>query len=227
MDRRLLAWAYASRRRGSELPRLWLFTDARRLPDPRPAVARLPRGLAGVVLRHDGEPGRAALGRDLARICRARRLALVVAGDARLAAALRAGMHLRAGRWPGVQRRRGLITSSAHGLADLLRARRAGASLAFLSPAFPTLSHPRRWCTGSGPLGAAGTLGADCRSRHSAASMAPPFGACRGGTAGLSERSAPSPRACVFIDTVFRNCHEEYLSPVAGSRAVVSYFPAG
>ena len=142
MDRRLLTWGYARRRRGSDLPPLWLFTDARRLPDPRPAVARLPRGLAGVVLRHDGEPGRARLGHDLAKICRSRRLALVVAGDARLAAALGAGMHLRAGRWPGVQRRRGLITSSAHGLADLLRARRAGASLAFLSPAFPTLSHP-------------------------------------------------------------------------------------
>jgi thiamine-phosphate pyrophosphorylase len=142
MDRRLLAWAYASRRRQSKLPRLWLFTDARRLPDPRPSVARLPRGLAGVVLRHDGEPGRAALGHDLARICRARRLTLVVAGDTRLAAALGAGVHLRAGRWPSVLRRRGLISSSAHGLTDLLRARRAGASLAFLSPAFPTLSHP-------------------------------------------------------------------------------------
>jgi thiamine-phosphate pyrophosphorylase len=142
MDRRLLAWAYAQRRRGSNLPPLWLFTDARRLPDPRPVVARLPRGLAGVVLRHDGEPGRAKLGHDLAMICHARRLALVVAGDARLAAALGAGMHLRAGHWPGVQRRRGLITSSAHGLADLLRARRAGASLVFLSPTFPTLSHP-------------------------------------------------------------------------------------
>jgi thiamine-phosphate pyrophosphorylase len=113
------------------------------LPDPRPSAARLPRGLAGIVLRHDGEPGRAALGRDLARICRARRLALVVAGDTRLAAALGAGVHLRAGRWPCVLRRRHfLITSSAHGRADLLRAHRAGAELAFLSPAFPTLSHP-------------------------------------------------------------------------------------
>jgi thiamine-phosphate pyrophosphorylase len=143
MDRRLLAWAYASRRAGAKLPVLWLFTDARRLPDPRPSVGRLPRGLAGVVLRHDGEPGRAALGRDLARICRARRLALVVAGDPRLAAALGAGVHLRAGRWPCVLRRhRRLITSSAHGGADLVRAHRAGAGLAFLSPTFPTMSHP-------------------------------------------------------------------------------------
>jgi thiamine-phosphate pyrophosphorylase len=142
MDRRLLAWAYATRRPAG-LPRLWLFTDARRLADPRGAVARLPRGLAGVVLRHDGEPGRTALGRDLARICRARRLALVVAGDTRLAAALRAGVHLRSGRWPGMLRRsHGLITSSAHNGMDLVRARRAGARLAFLSPVFATPSHP-------------------------------------------------------------------------------------
>jgi thiamine-phosphate pyrophosphorylase len=143
MDRRLLAWGRAGHRRGSNFPPLWLFTDALRLPDPRPAVARLPRGLAGVVFRHDEDPDRAALGRDLARICRARRLALVVSGDARLAAALHAGVHLRGGRWPGHQRlRRGLITSSAHGVADLRRAYRAGAVLAFLSPVFATLSHP-------------------------------------------------------------------------------------
>ena len=151
MDTRLVAWAHAaSARPGADrqLPRLWLFTDARRLPDPRPAAARLPRGLAGVVLRHDGEPGRKTLGRDLACICRSRRLALVVAGDARLAAALGAGVHLRAGRWPChvrlPPRRHGgrLITSSAHGPADLRRAARAGAAVAFLSPVFATASHP-------------------------------------------------------------------------------------
>jgi thiamine-phosphate pyrophosphorylase len=130
---------------------LWLFTDERRLADPRPSVARLPRGLAGVVLRHDGDPCRAELGRALARICRARRLALVVAGDVRLAAALGAGVHLRGGRWPGhVRTRRGLLTSSAHGAVELRRARRAGATLAFLSPAFPTLSHPE--ASGLGPV---------------------------------------------------------------------------
>src|SRR5262245_29891280 len=140
MDRRLLAWAFARQRRRPKLPRLWLFTDGRRLPDPRPAVSRLPRGRAGVVFRHDGEPGRAALGHDLRKLCRQRRLALVVAGDPRLAATLGAGMHLRAGRWPTVIRRPGLITSSAHSLTDLRRAWQAGAALAFLSPAFPTVS---------------------------------------------------------------------------------------
>lgn len=151
MDKRLLAWARAvSGRRHSppRIPPLWLFTDSRRLPDPRSAVARLPRGLAGVVLRHDGEPGRAALGRDLARLCRIRRLALVVAGDSRLAASLGAGVHLRGGRWPAgtpvnpPRRKATLRTSSAHCAADLRRAARAGADLIFLSPVFATSSHP-------------------------------------------------------------------------------------
>ncbi|MGC1413503.1 MAG: thiamine phosphate synthase [Acetobacteraceae bacterium] len=188
MDRRLLDWACARRRRGTELPALWLFTDARRLPDPRQAVARLPRGLAGVVLRHDGEPGRERLGHDLAKLCRARRLAFVVAGDARLAAALGAGMHLREGHWPGVQRRRGLVTSSAHGLADLLRARRAGASLAFLSPAFPTLSHP-----------GAATLGPVRWARLARSARLPV--AALGGVDGITVRRLPK-RACHAIGAI-------------------------
>jgi thiamine-phosphate pyrophosphorylase len=123
------------------MPVLWLFTDEALLADPAPSVARLPRGLCGVVLRHDEAADRAALGRRLARLCRARRNLLVVAGDWRLAAALHAGVHLRRGR--GRPARRGtLCTSSAHGVAELVAARRAGAALAFLSPAFATRSHP-------------------------------------------------------------------------------------
>src|ERR1700733_1890424 len=119
VDAKLLAWGRTAASRGRRFPTLWLFTDSNRLPDPRPSVARLPRGQAGVVFRHDDHPDRAVLGRDLARICRARRLVLVVAGDVRLALALRAGVHLRGGRWPGPLRANGLATSSAHSLTDL------------------------------------------------------------------------------------------------------------
>ncbi len=148
MDQKLLAWGL--RRKPTRVPRLWLFTDAQRLADPRVAVANLPRGRAGVVLRHDHTAARAALGRDLARICRARRLVLVVAGDARLAAKLRAGLHLRAGRWPDSLRPSGVVTASAHSIPELRRARSAGVDLVFLSPAFATASHPG--APGLGPL---------------------------------------------------------------------------
>ena len=145
MDGRLVAWArqVKARHAGMRLPALWLFTDAVRLPDPLPAIARLPRGLAGVVFRHDGAPGRAALARKVAALCRARRLVLVVAGDPRLAAAVGAGVHLRGGRGGRRWRMAGrIVTSSAHGRAELVRAVRAGANAVFLSPLFPTASHP-------------------------------------------------------------------------------------
>ena len=190
MDARLLAWAHAARRRGDgRVPPLWLFTDSRRLADPRPAVARLPKGLAGVVLRHDAAPDRAALGRDLARICRARRLVLVVAGDARLAAALRAGVHLRGGRWPGLVRpRRGLVTSSAHNFPELRRALRAGADVAFLGPAFATASHP-----GAAGLGALRWCGLAHRGGWQVAAL--------GGIDGASVRRLP-PRLCRAVGAI-------------------------
>ena len=62
--------------------------------------------------------------------------------------ALGAGVHLRAGRWPGVLRRRHLlITSSAHGRADLLgapRRRRTGLPVPRLSDAEPSRSRRSR-----------------------------------------------------------------------------------
>lgn len=187
MDLKLLAWGRAvARRRG--FPALWLFTDTARLPDPCPAAARLPKGIAGVVLRHDSHPDRVAIGRDLARICRVRRLTLVVAGDVRLAAALGAGVHLRAGRWPSALRRGGIVTSSAHSLADLRRARRNGARLAFLSPAFPTASHP-----GEPALGA-------CRWARLAGQAGLPVAAL-GGIAGGTVRRLPR-HSCVGVGAI-------------------------
>ena len=128
---------------GGALPVLWLFTDFARLGDPCAAAAGLPRGLCGVVLRDDMTPGRAATARALSAICRARRNLLVVAGDARLARAVGAGVHLRGGRrLRGMAGLRGVVTSSAHGVAELRQAGAAGADVVFLSPAFASASHP-------------------------------------------------------------------------------------
>lgn len=177
---KLVAWGRAVKARVGKAggtrarwPVLWLFTDAERGADPVAAARRLPKGLCGVVFRHDGIPGRAELARAVARVCRARGLAMVVAGDGRLAAALGVGVHLRGGRWPDSVRRKSLVrgapvSSSAHGIIQLHRARRvgvhrarrAGADLVFLSPAFPTASHvgapglgPSRWGRMAGKAG--------------------------------------------------------------------------
>jgi len=144
----LVAWGRAVKARRPGLPPLWLFTDPARTPDLLAALRALPRGLCGVVFRHDGVPGRTALLRQAARICRERRLLLVAAGRSRDVPA-GVGRHLRGGAGPAGPRP-SFVTSSAHNRADLVRARRAGARLAFLSPVFPTASHP-----GARPLGPA------------------------------------------------------------------------
>ncbi|HEX7388929.1 MAG TPA: thiamine phosphate synthase [Acidiphilium sp.] len=165
MDEHLIAAARAvKRRRRLAFPTLWLFTDSKRLPDPLPAIAALPRGISGVVFRHDGAAGRADLGRRIAALCRVRGIALVVAGtragDWRLAAALHAGVHLRGGAMPRTRYRGPIVTASAHGRADLIAAARAGVDLVFLSPAFVTASHP-----GAAPLGAVRWAGLARRSK--------------------------------------------------------------
>ena len=194
MDLKLLAWGL--RRNRLPLPRLWLFTDDQRLRDPRASVAGLPRGQAGVVLRHDHDPERAALGRELARICRERRLVLVVAGDARLATALKAGVHLRGGYWPGSIRPRGVVTSSAHTVPDLKRAARAGAGLAFLSPAFATASHAS--APGLGPLRWGAMVRLAMAGHHGGGGMRL---AALGGVNGANIRRLPS-RVCAAAGAI-------------------------
>lgn len=136
-----------SNARDTGLPALLLLTDAGRLPDPIPAMRRLPRG-AGVVLRHYEVPERTRLARQLAAICRMRDLVFLVAGDGALAAEVGAdGLHLPealAGRARVWRRRRPewLITAAAHGLPALLGAGACGADAALLSPVFATASHP-------------------------------------------------------------------------------------
>ncbi len=130
--------------RGSPaLPRLWLVTDGTRLPDPLPAAARLPRG-SGVVFRHYGAADRESIGRALARLCRQRRLMLLVAEDAKLAYRLCAdGIHLPEHAQPriaGLRRMGWRVSVAAHSAAAVAGAR--GADMLVLSPVFPTLSHP-------------------------------------------------------------------------------------
>lgn len=130
------------------LPPRWFVTDARRLPDPLPAIRRLQRG-DGVLFRHYelAPDRRVALARQVAELCRRRGLVLLVAGDARLARTVCAdGLHLpqalighaAAARRMGLR----LVTVAAHDAAAIARAARAGVDAVLISPVFATASHP-------------------------------------------------------------------------------------
>jgi len=129
------------------LPPLWFMTDWARVADPVAVADALPKG-AGVILRDYAAADRAGLAMALAATCRRRGLLFLVAGDERLAAKSRAdGLHLpewQARQLPDIRRRypMWLITAAAHGRTALRRAALAGADAAFLSPVFPTRSHP-------------------------------------------------------------------------------------
>lgn len=133
-------------RKSPGLPERWLVTDATRLADPLPAIARLKAG-DGVLFRHyELTPARRLeLGLKVATLCRRQGLVLLVAGDARLARRLGAdGLHLPQGMVVGlVGRMRGqVLTAAAHDAGAVTRAARAGARAVLISPVFATASHP-------------------------------------------------------------------------------------
>ena len=119
------------------LPRLWLTTDERLGDRLFETIDRLPRR-AGLVFRHYslGQIERRALFDRVRRAARQRGHLLLLAGPAATARAWGAdGSH-------GRGRGRGLRSCPVHDLREIRAAERAGADLLFLSPVFPTRSHP-------------------------------------------------------------------------------------
>ena len=126
------------------LPRLWLMTDERLGEGLLEAVARLPQD-AGIVFRHYSlaEPGRRALFEAVRRTAPG---PVLLAGSPDEALAWGAdGSH---GRHPGA------TTAPAHDLAEIRAAEAAGAAAIFLSPVFPTRSHPDAAVLGAGGFAA-------------------------------------------------------------------------
>lgn len=136
-----------ARKLAPKLPDAWLFSDERLAADMAELAAILPPG-SGIVVRHDGlAPGaRWRLFRRLARIARARKLRLLLAGTPALAKRWGAdGVHLRQplARRAAQAHRLGLIaTLPVHDTREARAARRARADAAFVSPLHPTRSHP-------------------------------------------------------------------------------------
>jgi thiamine-phosphate pyrophosphorylase len=137
----------ALRLNAGNLPPLVLMTDDERLPDPCAAARALPRGSL-IVLRARDRQRRRELAAELARIARAQALFLLIADDTDLAR-LAHGVHFPEARMGEIAHWRArrpdwFVTTSAHSLAAAQRAARFGATAVFLSPVFPTESHPGR-----------------------------------------------------------------------------------
>ena len=114
------------------------MTDERQGDALLEAAERLPPHRAGIVFRHYSLPPgeRRALFEQVRAIARRRGLMLLLAGPAGTARAWSAhGSH-------GRGRGGGLRTAPAHNLREIRAAERAGAAALFLSPVFPTRSHP-------------------------------------------------------------------------------------
>ena len=128
--------------RQPRLPALWLLSDARNDAGLETALRRLPRG-SGFIYRHYHLPPEQRLARwqGLARVARARGHLLVLADDALTAREWGADGIYGAAR-SLVPRRDLLALATAHDLAEIGLANRAGADAVLLSPAFPTRSHP-------------------------------------------------------------------------------------
>jgi thiamine-phosphate pyrophosphorylase len=120
------------------------MTDERMGNDLWAAIRALPRG-AGIVFRHHATSpaARRALFARVARLARRKRLTLIRAGSTPFAD--EAGVHGR-----GKLRRSGVRSWAAHNRAEAIAGKRAGADLLFVSPLYPTRSHP-----GAGALGPA------------------------------------------------------------------------
>ncbi|MGF1461721.1 MAG: thiamine phosphate synthase [Maricaulaceae bacterium] len=125
-------------------PAAFAFLDPDRTPDPLETIHDLPAGV-GVVWRDFGRSAwRSRTGRAVA-LCRAQARPMLMGADVARALELRIGLHAPERRVETIRRYRlaggsGLATAAAHSPAGLIRARCAGADLAFLSPAFPSRS---------------------------------------------------------------------------------------
>lgn len=119
------------------LPRAWLVTDERQGDGLLPAVERLPFG-SGILFRHYllAEAERRALFMEIRAIARPRAHLLLLAGSPALS------RRWGADGWHGKGRGAGLHSASVHDLSEMSAAERAGASILFVSPVYPTRSHP-------------------------------------------------------------------------------------
>jgi thiamine-phosphate pyrophosphorylase len=134
--------------RDQPLPQLWLLSDERNDARLEAALATLPKG-SGFVFRHYHlkEPARRARFEQLRGLCAGRGHRVVLSGDADTALAW--GADAIYGPPDKLAERPGLLRlATVHDVREVLQANRAKVDAMFLSPVFPTRSHPGEDCLG-------------------------------------------------------------------------------
>tara|TARA_R110002072_G_scaffold244882_1_gene404245 strand:- start:319 stop:942 length:624 start_codon:yes stop_codon:yes gene_type:complete len=125
------------------IPPVLFLTDPARTPDPVRTAARLPTGW-GVIYRHFGAPDADRVAAELAHVCRARKLRLLISADPVLAMAVgAAGVHWPHARLTASRKWRGafaLMTASAHSPAELRAIAHYPIDAALVSAVFPSSS---------------------------------------------------------------------------------------
>lgn len=117
------------------LPHIWLMTDERLGDGLFDAVRALPKG-SGIIFRHyaTADAARRGLFRAIQRIARKNRHMLLLADTHQRGLAWRAdGTH---------GRHRSATTAPVHSVRELRIAQKAQARVHFISPVYPTRSHP-------------------------------------------------------------------------------------
>ena len=131
-------------------PGLYLVTPSPQ-GDGSPWLAQLARALKSGITRvqlraPDADPVQwRELAAQAVRLCRKAGAQVLVNGDAALADALGAGLHLRARQLHGFEARHArpqLLAASCHDAADLAAAQAIGCDFTVLGPVLPTSSHP-------------------------------------------------------------------------------------
>jgi thiamine monophosphate synthase len=126
--------------RQTDWPRAWLMTDERMGEGLWTAIDRLPMKHSGIVFRHYSlaDEVRATLARRIADICHRRGLALAVAGNENLAVTVGANLVHN----PPAPPLSLPFSRSIHSIDEAEAACTDGAAIVFVSPVFPTSSHP-------------------------------------------------------------------------------------
>lgn len=126
--------------------RIFFITDSEKF-DPVVAAGKLPRG-AFIILRDYEHSDRESLARQLKKVCRARGLKLLIAGDAKLAMRVGAdGIHLpeylshEARKWKK-RKPNWIVSVAAHNKNRFHQREDLVADFYLFSPVFETISHP-------------------------------------------------------------------------------------